>query len=881
MICIPNTEDFNFQLRSVADQWLKAVEEMNGSATPWNVPFMNYRGWYLSKMEPHTTGVVEPEAAGAIAWLLYNAFKETGDEKYRIGAEWAMEFLNGLNSNPSYELQLSYGAYIAAKMNAELGSEYDIEKIVNWCFDVGPLRNWGAIVGNWGGLDVSGLIGEVNGSNDYAFLMNTFEQAAALVPLVKYDDRFSDAIGKWMLNAANASRLFYTNYLPDFKQDSEEWSYQYDPRSYIGHEALRESRFTASPYATGDAIEGGWGATNLALYGSSHVGIFGGIIDTTNIKGILKLDLNKTDFFSEENYPCFLIYNPYEESKNVVIDFGQEASDVYEMTSNSFIASDKSGEGEIAVPAKSSISIVLVPSGSNIEYNLDKTLANGVVIDYSSGRTVSNYPPRIKSLAAKKNVILKNETINIYCTALDLNGDSLRYTWTVNGEILQNNDSVLEWASPENEGEYLFHVEVEDESGAKTSAELIIEVKEEINSEPNIQKIEADPRKIDLGASSKINCIAEDLDGDSLTYFWSSSFGMISSEGKSIEWEAPAAEGNYFVTCEVSDGRGGIDTDSIELAVRDLSIIPTGNLISYYPFNGNADDAAGDNNGIVSGAVLLSDRFGNSGSAYFFDGDNDFVRVTNSAGLNFQSAITINFWMNINSFFDREQYPISHGNWERRWKVSVSGDRLRWTIKTANGITDLDSETILESNKNYNVTALYSGADMEIYINGKLDAFKFWSGNLEATNMDLTIGQATPSENQYNFNGILDDIRIYDYALPLDEIKNLYDIETSIHSDKNSEIIVENFLFQNYPNPFNSETIIKFQLNNTSSVKLELFDFLGQKVKTLMDEEKTSGIYSVKWDGRTGSGIKAGSGIYFLRMQTGNFRSSRKMVLLN
>ena len=170
-----------------------------------------------------------------------------------------------------------------------LGTTYNIRKMINWCFNVGPLRDWGAILGTWGGYDVDGLIGEVNGSNDYAFLMNTFEQVGALVPLVRYDDRFARAIGKWVLNAANASRLFYTNYLPDQNQDCEEWAHHYDPNSYIGHEALRQTQFAMSPYATGDAISGGWGMTNLALYGSSHVGILGGIIDTTNIAAILQL----------------------------------------------------------------------------------------------------------------------------------------------------------------------------------------------------------------------------------------------------------------------------------------------------------------------------------------------------------------------------------------------------------------------------------------------------------------------------------------------------------------------------------------------------------------------------------------------------------------
>jgi len=148
----PGTGDYDAQFRTVADRWLAAVTAMGGSAAPWRRPSMQYRGWYLSTMTPNTGGVPEPESAGSIAWLLYHAYTVTHVEKYRIGAEWAMEFLNSLHTNPSYELQLPYGTYAAARMNAELGTSYDVQKMMNWCFDVGPLRQWGAIVGTWEGM---------------------------------------------------------------------------------------------------------------------------------------------------------------------------------------------------------------------------------------------------------------------------------------------------------------------------------------------------------------------------------------------------------------------------------------------------------------------------------------------------------------------------------------------------------------------------------------------------------------------------------------------------------------------------------------------------------------------------------------------------------
>ncbi|HQT92805.1 MAG TPA: laminin G, partial [Candidatus Kryptobacter bacterium] len=127
-----------------------------------------------------------------------------------------------------------------------------------------------------------------------------FEQIGCLVPLVRYDPQFATAIGKWVLNAANAARLFYPKFLPSVNQDSSyNWAMQYDTNSYIAHEEIHQSNpayTTVSPYGSGDAITGGWGLTTLTLYGSSHVGIIGAIIDTTNVPGILRLNLLATDY---------------------------------------------------------------------------------------------------------------------------------------------------------------------------------------------------------------------------------------------------------------------------------------------------------------------------------------------------------------------------------------------------------------------------------------------------------------------------------------------------------------------------------------------------------------------------------------------------------
>ena len=877
----PNIGDFGNQFARVADRWLEAVEVMGGSTTPWQKPNMNYRAFNLMTMTPNSSGVLEPEAAGAIAWILYNAFVETNDPNYRIGAEWAMEFLDGLTSNPSYELQLAYGAYLAARMNAEIGTTYDVEKLINWCFNVGPLRSWGAILGHWGNNDVYGLIGEVNGINDYAFLMNTFEQVGALVPLVRYDDRFARAIGKWVLNAANAARLFYPNYLPDQNQDSEEWAHQYDPNSYIAHEALRETQYGQSPYATGDAISGGWGMTNLALYGSSHVGILGGIIDTTNVEKILKLNLLKTDYFHDSSYPTFLYFNPINENKMVDLYVGNGFYDIYDAVSNTFLKFGVTGITTITIPSDEAVVAVITPSSGTITYTLNKMMIDGVVVDYRSGQVVSNYPPRIKSLAADRTIILLGEDANIYCTAEDRDNDSLSYLWFASSGIINGSEANVVWSAPNITGSYNIFCSIEDVYGNQVSDSINIEVVEYINQSPIINSISSDPRKIHIGTSSQLVCSAIDPDGDELSYSWSSLQGSFSGNGSQIMWTSPGQIGNYFLNCTVEDGRGGVTIDSIEVSVRDKTINQTGDLVAYYPFNGDAIDVSGfNNNGIVYGAALVSDRFNNLNSAYLFDGINDYIQVGNSSSLNFEYSITVNFWIKVSDFFDREAYPLSQGNWENRWKISITNRRIRWTVKTDVGIKDLDSETELILDSLYNVTALYDGVDFEIYINGRLDALSTFSGSILQTNIDFMIGQVLPGNNQYNFKGVLDDIRIYDYALSFQEIKDLYDIVTSVDDQSRDYIQDNNILYQNYPNPFNNQTIIKYRIKEAGVVFLEIFNVIGQKVKTLINKEEMSGSYSITWDGKNDFGEYVASGIYFYQLRINNFMLNRKFVIL-
>ena len=87
-------------------------------------------------------------------------------------------------------------------------------------------------------------------------------------------------------------------------------------------------------------------------------------------------------------------------------------------------------------------------------------------------------------------------------------------------------------------------------------------------------------------------------------------------------------------------------------------------------------------------------------------------------------------------------------------------------------------------------------------------------------------------------------------------------------------------LRQNFPNPFNPTTIIQYALPKTSQVKVEVYNILGKKVRTLVDDTQEPGYKTINWDGKDDNGCEVSSGVYFCRIQAGDFVKSRKMTLL-
>lgn len=863
--------EFELQFNTVADRFAGSVKGMGGSDAPWTPAFMNYRGWDFVNHQPNASGVIEPEAAGAYGWVLYNAYLKTGNKEYLKAAEWSIEFLNSLNSNPSYELQLPYGTYIAARMNAELGTDYNVQKMLNWSFDRGGLRGWGTIVGKWNGFDVSGLVGEANDNgNDYAFNLNGMQQAGALVPMVRYDKRFARAIGKWILNLANASRLFYPGFLPANLQDGAAWASVNDPDRVIAHEAMKEVWDGKSPFSTGDALRSGWAATNLALYGSSSVGYLGAIIDRTNDDRILKLDLLATDFFKPESYPSYLYYNPHPNTKSVNIELGDTPVDIYDALTETFIAEGVNGTTSLQIPADQAISIVLTPAGGDRTYDKNTFRVNGIIVDYRQSAETFNYAPRIKALAAEKPVLAVNDSTKVFLTAFDQDSPNLNVEWKINSGSFSRNGLEITWKPNDSIGMHEIKAIIEDESGQKDSTTILIEVVAEINQAPVIRNIILDKSYVQPGGSIQIMLDVFDPNGDNLIFNWTSSAGTITGTETEINWQSPATQGIYNISVTISDPDGLQTNATIPVWVRDFENVVKGDSIAYFPFSGNAQDVWPNQlNGIVSGARLTADFLGNSNAAYTFNGNTHHIRVPHKPVLDFQDGITLSFYFKASQLPDRESFLISHGSWQNRWKISITPERrIRWTINTLSGITDLDGSIILETDEIYHIVATYDGNWMALYIDGNLHAFKPMTGKIRTSGLDLLFGQMIPGDQSFNFAGILDEIKIFDYAVTPEESEVLFSsISTGLFDSK---ITSQKLLI--FPNPVSD--FIQIELPNIEG-SCSIFDSKGTRIfHTNISEVYKAGQFKINTTSWS-------AGTYFIVLDSDQGIWSNKFIKLN
>lgn len=219
--------------------------------------------------------------------------------------------------------------------------------------------------------------------------------------------------------------------------------------------------------------------------------------------------------------------------------------------------------------------------------------------------------------------------------------------------------------------------------------------------------------------------------------------------------------------------------------------------MAHYPFTGNANDISGNNNhGTVNGATLCPDKYGNPNSAYFFDGINDFIQVANSATINFpNNTFTYYAIIKVQGFYsgpchgniviDKGNTDFITGAYSLRFSdvYSLNFQNCNSPVTTSQQHYNPQFNNISFANGGYMpyidtslwdcIIATGDGVNIKFYLNGQLKQTFPMTNSLGVNNHDMFFGRKNSAQYPYWFRGIMDEIRIYNRALNLQEIDSL------------------------------------------------------------------------------------------------------------
>ncbi|MBI5404377.1 MAG: immune inhibitor A [Ignavibacteriae bacterium] len=274
------------------------------------------------------------------------------------------------------------------------------------------------------------------------------------------------------------------------------------------------------------------------------------------------------------------------------------------------------------------------------------------------------------------------------------------------------------------------------------------------------------------------------------------------------------------------------------VASVDTFYVTVGNIETL--FSDNAENGKG--NWTISGNGKLWD----TSYISYWKGGHSFTdsRWGNSSNST-TNYFTLNNTINLTGKFNpRIEYAA-------KWATEIGYDYARIQVSTNGGSTwtSLPGRftTLLSS------TPSYVGLHHWCYEQVNLSAY---IGQSIKIRFNYYTDSGTPGDGFY-----FDDFRVVDYRETAAAI-----------SPVNSEIPGSYSLYQNYPNPFNPETKIKFDLPKNSFVSLKVYDLLGREIASLVNEHLTAGSYEIPFSG-------VSSGVYFYKIETGNFTDVKKMIL--
>jgi hypothetical protein len=315
--------------------------------------------------------------------------------------------------------------------------------------------------------------------------------------------------------------------------------------------------------------------------------------------------------------------------------------------------------------------------------------------------------------------------------------------------------------------------------------------------------------------------------------------------------------------------------------------------IAYWNFDETegvvAADAIGELHGEWVGTPVWVPEGGHAGGAIECNDDSSFIAVYDAPGLfdELGSEFTFSVWVAVYEFsqdwqgiiFQNDKFFLERNNSSS--SGTVNGVHFKGKDETGAQPFNLYGDFTIDDGDWNHIVCIYDTDSAYLYINTELDKSGPASGEpIGFTEDPLLIGAKFEATYRNSWNGLIDDVRIYDYALTAEQVDSLYYLEISSKVNRNSKPVSTFQLEQNYPNPFNPSTTISYNLTQPDNVRLRIYDMLGTEIATLVNGEQQAGVQHVVWNGTDNLGHAVSSGVYLYQLESGDQIQQHKMLLI-
>jgi hypothetical protein len=454
-----------------------------------------------------------------------------------------------------------------------------------------------------------------------------------------------------------------------------------------------------------------------------------------------------------------------------------------------------------------------------------------------------------------------------------ITGSGYTYTWKNNNVIIPGATASNYTATTSGS----FTVTVKDANNcSSTSAATVVN----FNAVP-IAVISTSNTIIPIGGSVTLNANFN----NNYNYKWLKN-GVLIAGANSSSYIANST-GNYSVVETVGSCADTSNAVSVTVANSDgclPSYLPYNGLIGWWSFCGDANDASGNgNNGIVDGASLTNDRFGNPNNAFDFNGVNNFITIPGS--LPTATTFTYSYYLKLIDYSlptPSDGYRVAYNrggffgyNFSAVGDSNTTNPEYSFTVRGGGQCACGNSAGgtyTLPLNNWVHVVNTFSSNGLRIFINGVLtDSASYVVALNDLSNYPLHIGAMYFDGGNF-FKGALDDFGYWNRALTAQEISSLY-----LNSSNGiiTTIIPPNNLntFKVYPNPASTHLTIDYgNFNAMNSYTLTIVNSIGQKVFTTQINQQTSCIDLSTFIGK---------GIYFVQLidPQNNIIENKKIVM--